>query len=220
VGRGLHGVAELDEGPLGAGDGATDQDQAPLHVHPPDGEVQRGDGLDPEVAGHLLALEGLARVLALAGGAVGPVGDADPVGGPHAAEVPALHGALETLADRDPGDIDLLAGDEVVGGDLGAHVDEHVFRDPEFGQGPFGLDLSLGEVAAHGLGGVLGLLEARAELEGHVAVLLLGALGYDLTAFEAEHGHWNVASRFIEEAGHAQLFGDYAGSHRINPLRA
>ena len=57
--------------------------------------------------------------------------------------------------------------------------------DAEFGDDALGLDLSLGEVAAHGLGGVLGLLGAGAELEGDVAVLLLGALADDLAAVEA-----------------------------------
>jgi hypothetical protein len=82
------------------------------------------------------------------------------------------------------------------------------------------LDFTLGEVAAERLGGVLGLLGARAELEGHVAVLLLGALGHDLTALEAEHGHRYVGAGFVEEAGHTEFLGDDAGSHRTHPLRA
>ena len=66
----------------------------------------------------------------------------------------------------------------------------------------------------------LGLLGTGTELEGDVAVLVLGALRDDLTAFEAEHGHRYVCASFIEEAGHTEFLGKYAGSHRINPLRA
>src|SRR5687767_6411640 len=172
------------------------------------------------VPGHLLALERPARVLTLAGRTVRTVRDGHAVGGAKAAEVPALHGAGEALTDRGGRDVDLLAGDEVVGGDFRAHVDEVVLGHPELDQLVLRLDFTLGEVAAHGLGGVLRLLGARAQLEGDVAVLVLGALGDDLAAFEAEYGHRYVDAGFVEEAGHTEFLGDYAGSHRINPLRA
>ena len=81
-----------------------------------------------------------------------------------------------------------------------------------------GLDQSLGEVAAHGLGGVLDLLGADTELKGDIAVLVLGALGGDLAAVERQHGHGHMGSGFIEEARHAQLFGDHAGTHWRGPL--
>jgi hypothetical protein len=71
----------------------------------------------------------------------------------------------------------------------------------------------LGEVAALGLAGVLGLLGARAELQGDVAVPVLGALAGDGAAFEAEHGHGGVAAGLIEEAGHAEFSYDQTGSH-------
>ncbi len=128
--------------------------------------------------------------------------------------------AGETLADGDAGHVDLLARHEVVGRELGAHVDEVVFGHPELGHVALGLDQRLGEMAALGLGGVLGLLGPGAELQGDIAVPLLGALGGDLTALQAEHGDGHMGPRLIEEAGHAQLFGDYAGSHRPSPLKA
>ena len=108
----------------------------------------------------------------------------------------------------------------MVGGDFRAYVDEIFLGDPELHQAMLGLDFALGEVTAHGLGGVLGLLGARAKLEGDVAIPFLGALGDDLTALEAEHGHRYVSPGFIEEAGHTEFLGKYAGSHQINPLRA
>ena len=63
----------------------------------------------------------------------------------------------------------------------------------------------------------LAFLAPGAELEGDVAVLLLGALGGDLAAVEAEHGHRHVGAGLVEEAGHAELFGDHAGSHGPSP---
>ena len=51
---------------------------------------------------------------------------------------------------------------------------------------------------------------ADAELQGDIAVLVLGALGDDLAAVERQDGHRHVVAGFVEEAGHAQLFGDHA----------
>ena len=87
-------------------------------------DVLRGDATVAHVAGHLLALEHLARVLTLAGRTVRTVRHRHTVGGAEAAEVPALHGAGEALADRGTGHVDQLAVDEVVGLHLGANVDE------------------------------------------------------------------------------------------------
>ena len=70
------------------------------------------------------------------------------VRGAQAAEVPALHGALEALALAGAGHVDELARDEMVGGDLGADLDQVVGADAELGQLALGLDLGDGEVAA------------------------------------------------------------------------
>ena len=56
------------------------------------------------------------------------------------------------------------------------------------------LDLGDREVAAHALGRVLRLREARTELDGNVAVLVLGAGGHDLAGVELQHGHGHVTS--------------------------
>ena len=61
------------------------------------------------------------------------------------------------------------------------------------------LDLRLGEVAAHRLGDVLDLGLADAELDGGVAVLLLGAHGHDLAVVELQHGHRHVLAVVVEE---------------------
>ena len=59
-----------------------------------DFEVLLGALLVTHVAGHLLVLEDLARILALTGRTERTVRDRDAVGGAHAAEAPALHAAL------------------------------------------------------------------------------------------------------------------------------
>src|SRR5438105_209224 len=66
----FHRVAHRDPAALGARNRALDQDQAALDVGLHDLEIERGDALDPQVARHLLVLEGLARILPAAGRAV------------------------------------------------------------------------------------------------------------------------------------------------------
>src|SRR5690606_5791391 len=129
----LHGVADLDPRALVTRDGALDHDQAAVGVDAEDGQVLGGDDFLAEVAGHLLALERATRILTLTGRTVRAVRDGDAVRGAQTAEVPALHGAGEALADGLGLDVDLLAGDEVVGRELGAHVHHRVRVDAEFG---------------------------------------------------------------------------------------
>src|SRR5262249_11556790 len=63
----LHGVAHRDPTTLSARHRALDQDEAARDVGLHHLEIERGHALDTQVAGHLLALEGLARVLAAPG---------------------------------------------------------------------------------------------------------------------------------------------------------
>ena len=68
--------------------------------------------------------------------------------GTQTAEVPAFHAAGKTLTDRDAADIDELAFDEMVGGNLGADRDQRIVAYAEFGELTLGLDLGLGKVTA------------------------------------------------------------------------
>src|SRR5215468_11123655 len=77
----LHRVAQRDPAALGAGYRAFDQDEATLDVGLHYLEIERGDALDSHVAGHLLVLEGLARVLPTAGRADRAVRDRHAVRG-------------------------------------------------------------------------------------------------------------------------------------------
>src|SRR3546814_4170827 len=93
----LDGVADGQPGALGAGDAALDEQQAALDVRADDFQVLLGPLAVAHVTGHLLVLEDAARILAVTRRTMGAVADRHAVGGAHAAEAPALHGAGETL---------------------------------------------------------------------------------------------------------------------------
>src|SRR5690606_22812268 len=107
-----------DPGALGTRNRAADQDQAAIGVGRDDLDVLRGHAGGAHVTGHLLALEHLTGVLALTGRTVRAVRNRVTVGRAAAAEIVALHDTLETLTDRGARHVDLLAGDEVLDGDL------------------------------------------------------------------------------------------------------
>ena len=226
----FHGVAHFNPAALAAGDRTLHEDQAALDIGAHDFQVLDRAALLTIVAGHLLALEHLARVLALAGRTVGTVGDGHTVGGAHTAEVPALHGAGKTLTDGETGNVDLLARHEMVGQHFGANFRE-LARGAEFHQLALGRNAGLGEAAALRLGRALGFRLAGAHHNGGVAVIagdglllflaalvhldltvLIGAQANDLAALKAENGHRDVAAFFVEDARHAQLLGDDAGT--------
>src|SRR5229473_3062249 len=146
----LHGIAQRDPAALGAGDRALDQNEAALDVGLHHLEIERGDAIDAHMAGHLLVLEGLARVLPAAGRADRAVRDRHAVRSAQTTEIPALHAAGKAFADRGAGDVDELADDEMVGGDLGADRDQAVLLDPELGELALGLDVDAGgEIELH-----------------------------------------------------------------------
>ena len=157
------------------------------------------------MTGHLLALEYLAGVLALTGRTVRAVRDRVTVRGAATTHVVPLDHALETLAGRGARDVDLLAGDEVLDGDLGADVDHVVGGDAELGELRLRLDRGGSEMAAHRLRRVLHLGKANAELDGGVAVLLLRALRHDLAVLHLENGDGNVFPGIVVDAGHSHL---------------
>src|SRR4029079_14685173 len=126
--------------------------------------------------GHLLALEHLARVLALTGRAVAAMAHRHTMAGAQAAEAVTLHGAGEALADRGARYVDELPLDEMVGGELGAHLDQIVGAHAELDQLPLRLDIGHGEMPARGAGKPLDLGPSGAELQRGIAVLLRGTV--------------------------------------------
>ena len=134
-----------------------------------------------------------------------------------AAEIPALHAAGPALAGRSAGHVDILADDEVVGGDLGADRNERIGIDAELGELALGLDLGDREIAAVGLGRALHLAHAGAELERDVAVLLFGAMRDDLAIAEPQHRHRHMLAGLGEEAGHPDFLCEHTGTHSKSP---
>ena len=124
-----------------------------------------------------------------------------------------LHGAGEALADRDPGDIDSLAGHEMIGRDLVADIEHRVFADTELNQAAFRLYLGLGVMSAHRLGHVLGLGSSRAKLDGKVAIFLDGPNIDDLTAIDLQYRYGHMLPAFCKDAGHTQFLCDKSRTH-------
>ncbi len=134
-------------------------------------------------------------------------------------EIVPLHAAGETLADAGAGHVDILAGQEMGRGDLRPDIHQRILGDAEFGQLCLRLDLGLGEMAALRLGHVLDLGIADPELQGGIAVLVLGALCHDLAIVDAQHGHRDVVALVGEDPAHAELLRDQTGAH-APPLTA
>src|SRR3954467_3916558 len=210
----LDGVAHADPAALGTGNGAFDEDQTALDIELNDPKVERGDAVDAHVTGHLLVLPGLARVLTATGRTDRTVRDRDAVSGAQTAEVPALHTAGKTLADRSTGDVDELTDDKVVGQDLGADGDHLIRGDAEFLDLPLRLDLGDRELAALRLGHVHGLAAARTKLERDITVFLFGAVAYDLAIAELQHGHGDMFAGLCKDPRHPDLLCDHSGAHR------
>ena len=215
--RNLDRVLDQQPAALRAGHGALHENEAALDVGADHFQILLGAVAGAHVAGHLLVLEDSARILALAGRAVRTVRDRDAVGGAQALEAPALHRAGEALALGDALDVDQLAGDEMVGGKLRAHVEQAVFVHAELDDLRLRLHLGLAEMAALRLVEVLGLGRARAELDGGIAVTLLLAAGDNLQIFERQNGDGHVAAVVLEQAGHPHFLRDHAGAHDLAP---
>ena len=113
--RDLDRIANHQPAILRARDRALDEEQAAIGVGTHDLEVLLRTLAITHVTGHLLALEYAARILTVTRRTVRAVRDRDTVGGAQTAEAPTLHGASKALTLRVAGDVDLLAGDEVLG---------------------------------------------------------------------------------------------------------
>ena len=127
------------------------------------------------------------------------------VGGAQTAEVPALHGALETFTLRRSRYIDELARNKVVRSNFGADFDEVLWADAELDKLALGFDFSLSEVAAISLRQTRGLTRTGTELERGIAILFNRAVRQHLQGIEFQHSHGDMFARVREDAGHAHL---------------
>ena len=135
--------------------------------------------------------------------------DRNTVGGAQTAEIPALHAAGKALTDRGAGDVDELAGHEMIGLDFSANRDQRVFRHAKFRDLALRLDLGDGELAALRLRQINALARARTELQRDIAVPLLGAMRDNLTAVQLQNRDGNVFPAIGEDSGHAELLSNY-----------
>ena len=138
--------------------------------------------------------------------------------GAQTAEAPTLHGAGKALTLRVTGDVDLLAGDEVLGRDAGTDRKQSFFGvDAEFGDLHLQRNASLGEGFALRFVDVLLLGLARTHLDREVTIAIFGAVSSDLTIFQSQNGDRHVPTVLLEEAGHPDFLCDNACAHRKTP---
>ncbi len=134
--------------------------------------------------------------------------DGHAVRGPEAGKIPPFHGSGETLADGDAGDVDELAGNEVLGGDLGSNRDQVLRRDTELGQLTFRLDPGFGKMTALRLRQILYLDRTGAQLHGGIAMLVDGLVRNHLALVELQHRDRHVLPVGCEHPRHAKLLCD------------
>ena len=170
------------------------------------------------MAGHLLALEDLAGLLALTGRTVRTVRDRHAVRRAETTEIVALHRTGKTLTLGCADNIDLLAGDEMAWRQGRTDLDDGVIRHAEFGNLGLRQHVRLGEVTAHGLRDVFRLGRACTELQRRVAVALAAANGHDLNVVHLQNGHRNVTAGVVEDPCHAQLASNYSATHWSCPF--
>ena len=96
----------------------------------------------------------------------------------------------------------------MVRGDLGANRDHLVFAHAKFRELHLWLDLGDSETLTLGLRHVLDLGAADAELQSRIAVLFLGLVGHNLTAFQLQDRDRHMFPCVCKDAGHADLLRD------------
>ena len=125
----------------------------------------------------------------------------------------SLHRTGKTLTLGMTGNIDQLAGNEMIGRDFGADIKERILGDTEFDQTSLGLNLGLGELAALRLGHILDLGDARAELNSDIAIPIGFLARHDLVAFKGQNRNRYVPSVLLEQTGHPDFLSDHACAH-------
>src|SRR5215471_5764881 len=163
-------------------------------------ETLGGHPFGPQMSRHLFVLEHLSGRCALPGRTMAAMRDRYPVAGAQSSEIMALHRTGKSLADTGAGDIDILPGDEMRGGNLGSHFEQRILGDAELCEPRLGLYLGLREMATKRLRYVLGLGGTHTKLHRGIPVLLLSSHGDDLAIIDLEHRHRDVVSVFGEDA--------------------
>jgi hypothetical protein len=130
------------------------------------------------------------------------------------AEIPALHRAGKTAADRDARDVDLLARHEMISLDQVAHIEQVRRIDAEFRELLFRLDFSLPRNVRDRPWSISSSSQSRNRAGRPNSHPFLGALRHDLTAIELQDRDGHMTAVLQKEAGHADLLRDDASAHR------
>src|SRR5690606_25591458 len=181
-------VADFEPFAARTRDSALDQQQIIGRIHGNDFEVLRRDARRTHVAGHALAFEDFARLLALTGRTVRAVRHGNTVRRAQTAETVTLDTAGETFTGRDAGDVDELARHEMRSRKLGADFKQRFLRHAELANDRFGFDLGFRQVALQRLGDVLRLAGSGAQLHGGITVALGRADIRHLVCFTLQYG--------------------------------
>ncbi|MCY1300018.1 hypothetical protein D9M70_495740 [compost metagenome] len=120
-------------------------------------------------------------------------------------EVVALDRTSKALADRGTGDVNELAGNEMVGRQFCTDVDQVVRGNAELDELRLRLDVGSSKMAAHRLRRVLDLRTAGAQLDSHVAVLLFRTLGYHLAVLQLQYCNRDMLTGAVIDAGHSHF---------------
>ena len=212
--RPLDGVAHQHPAALGARHGAAHQHEPALLVGLDDLEVQRGDAHVAHVAGHLLALEDLAGVLPLAGGAVAAVGDRHAVRGAQAARSSSASwrpgspcpGWCAVTSTCWP----LTKWSAVISAPTSIRLSGLTRNSASL---RLGSTLATAKFPRSAPRDAARLAGARTQLQRGIAVLLVGAVRQHLDILHLQHGHGHVLACLREDAGHAHLLRYHSGTH-------
>ena len=148
-------------------------------------QVLSGHPVIAQVPGHLLALEDLAGVLAVTGRTMGTMADRHAVAGPETAKVVPLHGTRKALTNRGPDNVDILPGHKVRRRTAPTRLRSPNPRETRNSASfRLGSTLALAKCPRMATADVLDLGLAEAELNGIVAVALIGPHIDDLAAVQ------------------------------------
>mmetsp|Transcript_33999 Transcript_33999/g.74397 ORF Transcript_33999/g.74397 Transcript_33999/m.74397 type:complete len:308 (+) Transcript_33999:314-1237(+) len=195
-----------------AGDGALHQYALVLGVDAHNLQLALLGGLVAHLASSLEAREHAAGGGARAGGTVLAV-RLGTVGHQTTLEAPTLDSSLEALAHAGALDVAEIT--------LGEHLGEVKLLTslvalnglhPELSQVPEGRSAALGQMAQLGLADVLLLAQAVTDLDGGVAIAVLGLhLGHHVAVVQGDHGHGHRDTLLSENLSHTRLV-----SHKTN----
>ena len=132
--------------------------------------------------------------------------------------VPALDGAGVALTLAGADNVHVLADGEGVHLNLVAHVLAVAVSQTELTQNALRSDVSLSEVALHGLVNLCGTEIAVTQLDSSVAVVLHGLLLNNDAGTGLNDGHRNDIALFVEDLGHTDLLADDCFLHFYTSL--